>query len=119
MIRRPPRSTRTYTLFPYTTLFRSRQYTLDRKQFGRPLDANQLIQKTLADMQTEITIGLQACLRLGRLLDDGRAAPEAISLCKRQSRRPDLDLPHHTPHPHGSNGLSDEYQEEPNVPKLH
>ena len=54
----------------------ARQYTLDRKQFGRPLAANQLVQKKLADMQTEITLGLQACLRLGRLLDEGRAAPE-------------------------------------------
>ena len=56
----------------------ARSYTLDRKQFGRPLAANQLIQKKLADMQTEITLGLQACLRVGRLMDEGRAAPEMV-----------------------------------------
>jgi glutaryl-CoA dehydrogenase len=61
----------------------ARQYTLDRKQFGRPLAANQLIQKKLADMQTEITIGLQACLRVGRLFDEKKLAPEKISMIKR------------------------------------
>ena len=65
----------------------ARQYTLDRKQFGRPLAANQLIQKKLADMQTEITLGLHACLRLGRLKDEGRAAPEAISHAEAQFLR--------------------------------
>ena len=65
----------------------ARQYTLDRKQFGRPLAANQLIQKKLADMQTEITLGLQACLRLGRLMDEGRAAPEMISHAEAQLLR--------------------------------
>ena len=85
------------------------QYTLDRKQFGRPLAANQLIQKKLADMQTEITIGLQACLRLGRLLDEGRAAPEAISLCKRNSCGKALDIARSARDMHGGNGVSDEY----------
>ena len=65
----------------------ARQYTLDRKQFGRPLAANQLIQKKLADMQTEITLGLQGCLRLGRLKDEGTAAPEITSIMKRNSLR--------------------------------
>ena len=64
---------------------RARNYTLDRKQFGRPLAANQLIQKKLADMQTEITLGLQACLRVGRLKDAGHAQPEMISLIKRNN----------------------------------
>src|SRR3546814_14001771 len=88
----------------------ARQYTLDRKQFGRPLAANQLIQKKLADMQTEITIGLQACLRLGRLMDDGRAAPEAISLCKRNSCGTALDIARNARDMHGGNGVSDAYQ---------
>ena len=87
----------------------ARQYTLDRKQFGRPLAANQLIQKKLADMQTEITIGMQACLRLGRLLDEGRAAPEAISLCKRNSCGKALDIARTARDMHGGNGVSDEY----------
>src|SRR4029077_7770356 len=63
----------------------ARQYVLDRRQFGRPLAANQLVQKKLADMQTEITLGLQGCLRLGRLKDEGRAAPEITSIMKRNS----------------------------------
>jgi len=87
----------------------ARQYTMERKQFGRPLAANQLIQKKLADMQTEITIGLQACLRLGRLLDEGRAAPEAISLCKRNSCGKALDIARVARDMHGGNGVSDEY----------
>lgn len=87
----------------------ARQYTLDRKQFGRPLAANQLIQKKLADMQTEIAIGMQACLRLGRLLDEGRAAPEAISLCKRNSCGKALDIARTARDMHGGNGVSDEY----------
>src|SRR5262249_17003870 len=70
----------------------ARTYTLNRKQFGRPLAANQLIQKKLADMQTEITLGLQACLRLGRLKDEGRAAPEMISMLKRNSCGKALDI---------------------------
>src|SRR5256885_11417277 len=77
MIRRPPRS----TLFPYTTLFRSRQYVLDRKQFGRPLAANQLIQKKLADMQTEICLGLQGVLRFGRMKRSEEHTSELQSPC--------------------------------------
>jgi glutaryl-CoA dehydrogenase len=88
----------------------ARQYTLDRKQFGRPLAANQLIQKKLADMQTEITIGLQACLRLGRLMDEGRAAPEMISMLKRNSCGKSLDIARVARDMHGGNGISDEYQ---------
>jgi glutaryl-CoA dehydrogenase len=87
----------------------AREYTLDRKQFGRPLAANQLIQKKLADMQTEITIGLQACLQLGRLLDAGKAAPEAISLCKRNSCGKALDIARMSRDMHGGNGVADEY----------
>jgi glutaryl-CoA dehydrogenase len=87
----------------------ARQYTLDRKQFGRPLAANQLIQKKLADMQTEITLGLQACLRVGRLKDEGRAAPEAISLIKRNSCGKSLDIARMARDMHGGNGVSDEY----------
>src|SRR6202007_995552 len=64
---------------------RARQYTLDRKQFGRPLAATQLVQKKLADMQTEITLGLHGALRAGRLLDEGKAAPEVISIVKRNN----------------------------------
>ncbi len=84
-------------------------YTLERQQFGRPLAATQLIQKKLADMQTEITIGLQAALRLGRLLDDGRAAPEAISLCKRNSCGKALEIARQARDMHGGNGVADEY----------
>ena len=84
-------------------------YTLDRKQFNRPLAANQLIQKKLADMQTEITLGLQTCLRLGRLLDEGKAAPEAISLAKRNSCGIALDIARMSRDMHGGNGISDEY----------
>ena len=87
----------------------ARQYTLDRKQFGRPLAANQLIQKKLADMQTEIAIGLTACLRLGRLMDAGRAAPEAISMLKRNSCGKALDIARMARDMHGGNGVSDEY----------
>jgi glutaryl-CoA dehydrogenase len=87
----------------------ARDYTLERKQFGRPLAANQLIQKKLADMQTEITIGLQACLQLGRLLDAGKAAPEAISLCKRNSCGKALDIARMSRDMHGGNGVADEY----------
>ena len=87
----------------------ARQYTLDRKQFGRPLAANQLIQKKLADMQTEITLGLQACLRVGRLLDEDRAAPEMISLIKRNSCGKSLDIARMARDMHGGNGIHDEY----------
>ncbi|WP_443023773.1 acyl-CoA dehydrogenase [Sneathiella sp.] len=84
-------------------------YTLERKQFGRPLAANQLIQKKLADMQTEISIGLQACLRVGRLRDEGRAAPEMISLIKRNSCGKALDIARMARDMHGGNGISDEF----------
>ena len=87
----------------------ARQYTLNHKQFGRPLAANQLIQKKLADMQTEISIGLQACLRVGRLFDEGRAAPEMISLIKRNSCGKALDIARIARDMHGGNGVSDEY----------
>jgi glutaryl-CoA dehydrogenase len=87
----------------------ARQYTLDRKQFGRPLAANQLIQKKLADMQTEITLGLQAALRLGRLMDDGRATPEMVSLLKRNSCGKALDIARVARDMHGGNGIADEY----------
>ncbi len=87
----------------------ARDYTLERKQFGRPLAANQLIQKKLADMQTEITIGLQTCLRLGRLMDEGRAAPEAISLAKRNSCGKAFDIARTARDMHGGNGVADEY----------
>ncbi|MCH8237784.1 MAG: acyl-CoA dehydrogenase family protein, partial [Proteobacteria bacterium] len=87
----------------------ARQYTLDRKQFGRPLAANQLIQKKLADMQTEITIGLQACLRVGRMLDEGDCPPENISLIKRNSAGKALDIARMARDMHGANGISDEF----------
>jgi glutaryl-CoA dehydrogenase len=87
----------------------ARQYTLDRKQFGRPLAANQLIQKKLVDMQTEITLGLQACLRVGRLFDEHRAAPEMISLIKRNNCGKALDCARLARDMHGGNGISDEY----------
>jgi glutaryl-CoA dehydrogenase len=87
----------------------ARQYTLDRKQFGRPLAANQLIQKKLADMQTEITIGLQACLRVGRLFDEKKLAPEMISMIKRNSCGKALDIARMARDMHGGNGISDEF----------
>ncbi len=87
----------------------ARQYTLDRKQFGRPLAANQLIQKKLADMQTEIAIGLQACLRVGRLLDEDRCPPENISLIKRNSAGKALDIARMARDMHGANGIADEF----------
>ncbi len=87
----------------------ARQYTLDRKQFGRPLAANQLIQKKLADMQTEIFIGLQSCLRVGRLKDEGLASPEMISMIKRNSCGKALDIARTARDMHGGNGVSDEY----------
>jgi glutaryl-CoA dehydrogenase len=87
----------------------SRQYVLDRKQFGRPLAANQLIQKKLADMQTEIALGLQGALRLGRLLEAGRASPPAISLLKRNNCGKALDIARAARDMHGANGVSDEF----------
>jgi len=88
---------------------RARQYVLDRKQFGRPLAANQLIQKKLADMQTEIALGLQSCLRLGRMKDEGTAAPEITSLLKRNSCGKALDIARTARDMLGGNGISDEY----------
>jgi glutaryl-CoA dehydrogenase len=87
----------------------ARSYTLERKQFNRPLAANQLIQKKLADMQTEISIGLQACLRAGRLFDEGQLAPETISLIKRNSCGKAIDIARAARDMHGGNGVSDEY----------
>ena len=87
----------------------ARQYTLDRKQFGRPLAANQLVQKKLADMQTEITLGLQAILRVGRLMDENRCAPENISLLKRNNVGKALEIARLSRDMHGGNGISEEY----------
>ena len=87
----------------------ARNYVLEREQFGRPLAANQLIQKKLADMQTEITLGLTSALRLGRLFDEGRAAPEAISLLKRNNAGKALDVARQARDMHGGNGIADEY----------
>ncbi|MFT6267903.1 MAG: glutaryl-CoA dehydrogenase [Alphaproteobacteria bacterium] len=87
----------------------ARQYTLDREQFGKPLASTQLIQKKLADMQTEITTGLFSCLQVGRLMDAGALAPEAISLVKRNSCGKALDIARVARDMHGGNGISDEY----------
>jgi glutaryl-CoA dehydrogenase len=87
----------------------ARQYVLDRKQFGRPLAANQLIQKKLADMQTEIALGLLAALRLGRLVDAGKAAPELVSLVKRNNCGKALEIARAARDMHGGNGVADEY----------
>ena len=87
----------------------SRQYTLDRMMFGKPLAATQLVQKKLADMQTEITLGLQGALRLGRLMDAGRATPEMISLMKRNNCGKALDIARVARDMHGGNGVADEY----------
>jgi glutaryl-CoA dehydrogenase len=87
----------------------ARQYTLDRQQFGRPLAANQLVQKKLADMQTEITLGLQGCLRVGRLLDEHKAAPEMVSLIKRNNCGKALDIARVARDMHGGNGIHDEF----------
>jgi glutaryl-CoA dehydrogenase len=89
--------------------FRARQYVLDRQQFGKPLAANQLIQKKLADMQTEITLGLQGCLRLGRMKDEGTAAVETTSIMKRNSCGKALDIARMARDMLGGNGISDEY----------
>jgi len=90
--------------------FRARQYTLDRKQFGKPLAATQLIQKKLADMQTEITLGLAAALQVGRLFDQGSLAPESISLIKRNNCGKALDIARMSRDMHGGNGIHAEYQ---------
>jgi len=87
----------------------ARNYTLERKQFGRPLAANQLVQLKLADMQTEIALGQQAALRLGRLMDDGMASPEMISLVKRNNCGKSLAIARVARDMHGGNGISDEY----------
>jgi glutaryl-CoA dehydrogenase len=87
----------------------ARQYTLERKQFGRPLAANQLIQLKLVNMQTEIALGLQAALRVGRLLDAGRWAPEMMSIVKRNAAGKALDIARMARDMHGGNGISDEY----------
>jgi glutaryl-CoA dehydrogenase len=88
---------------------RARNYTLERKQFGRPLAATQLVQKKLADMQTEIALGLQASLRVGRLFDEGRLPPEAISLIKRNNCGKALDIARAARDMHGGNGIQEEY----------
>ena len=87
----------------------AREYVLERRQFGRPLAANQLVQKKLADMQTEIAIGLAACLRLGRLFDEGAAPHEAVSMLKRNSAGKALDIARVARDMHGANGIADEY----------
>jgi glutaryl-CoA dehydrogenase len=88
----------------------ARQYTLDRKQFGRPLAANQLVQLKLANMVTEITLGLQAALRVGRRLEEGKLVPEAISLIKRNNCGKALDIARVARDMHGGNGISAEFQ---------
>ena len=87
----------------------AREYTMERQQFGRPLADNQLIQEQLADMQTEITLGLQGSLQLGRLIDAGHGSPEAISLLKRNNCGKALDIARIARDMHGGNGISDEY----------
>lgn len=87
----------------------ARNYTLERKQFGRPLAANQLIQKKLADMMVDIALGLQACLRVGRLIDEGKAAHELISIIKRNSAGKALEIARTSRDMHGGNGIADEY----------
>jgi glutaryl-CoA dehydrogenase len=89
--------------------FRARSYVLERKQFGKPLAGTQLIQKKLADMQTEIALGLQANLRVGRLFDEGKAAPEMISLVKRNNCGKALDIARQARDMHGGNGIQEEY----------
>jgi glutaryl-CoA dehydrogenase len=88
---------------------RAREYVLDRKQFGRPLAASQLVQKKLADMQTEIALALQAALRVGRLMDEGAASPEMISLIKRNSCGKALDIARAARDMHGANGIQEEF----------
>ena len=88
---------------------RALQYTLDRKQFGKPLASTQLIQKKLADMQTEITLGLHASLRVGRLFDEGKLAPEAISIVKRNNCGKALEISRQARDLHGGNGIMEDY----------
>src|SRR5690606_11003342 len=88
---------------------KAREYALDRKQFGKPLAATQLIQKKLADMQTEITLGLTSVLQLGRLIEAGKAAPPAVALLKRNNCGQALDLARAARDTHSANGISDEY----------
>jgi len=88
---------------------RARSYVLERKQFGKPLAAMQLVQKKLADMQTEISLGLQAALRVGRLLDEEKATPEMISLIKRNNCGKALDIARTARDMHGGNGIQEEY----------
>ncbi|HSQ82307.1 MAG TPA: acyl-CoA dehydrogenase family protein, partial [Casimicrobiaceae bacterium] len=88
---------------------RARQYVIDRKQFGKPLAANQLVQKKLADMQTEITLGLQGCLRLGRMKDEGTASVEVTSIMKRNSCGKALEIARMARDMHGGNGIVDEF----------
>src|SRR4029077_9812330 len=88
---------------------RARQYTLERNQFGRPLAANQLIQLKLSNMLTEIALGLQAALRVGRLMDEGRATPEMVSLIKRNNCGKALDIARVARDMHGGNGIADEF----------
>jgi len=90
-------------------MHRARQYTLDRKQFNRPLAATQLVQKKLADMQTDIALGLQASLRVGRLMDEGKMAPEMISIVKRNNCGKALDIARVCRDMHGGNGIQIEY----------
>jgi glutaryl-CoA dehydrogenase len=87
----------------------ARNYTLDRKQFGRPLAANQLIQLKLVNMQTEIALGLQSAIRLAHLMDDGRATPEMVSLVKRNNCGKSLDIARIARDMHGGNGIADEF----------
>jgi glutaryl-CoA dehydrogenase len=87
----------------------ARQYVLDRKQFGRPLAGNQLVQRKLADMQTEIALGLQGCLRLGRMKDEGTASPEITSILKRNSCGKALEIARMARDMHGGNGIVDEF----------
>ncbi len=89
--------------------FRARQYVLDRQQFGRPLAANQLIQKKLADMLTEISLGLQGSLRVGRLMDEANAAPEMISIVKRNNCGKALDIARWARDMHGGNGIQEDF----------
>ena len=85
------------------------EYSLEREQFGKPLASKQLVQKKLADMQTEITLGLQSVLRLGRLIDEDKMKPEMISLLKRNNCQKALDIARSSRDIHGGNGISDEY----------
>src|SRR5207247_9704603 len=91
-------------------MYRARQYTLDRKQFNRPLAATQLVQKKLADMETEIALGLQASLRVGRLMDEAKMAPEMISLVTRNDCGKALDAARVARDMHGGNGIQIESQ---------